>query len=73
MTFDESNAAITEHTTGRTIENVERKGKQLIIYTTCGHKIQLRADVNGDIQFDGCGVHIVLPGLSVGSAQGFIK
>lgn len=70
ITYDESNAAITEHLTGRTVERVERHGKELRICTTCGHEIKLQADVNGDIHFKGCGVRIILEGISSGAEQG---
>ena len=70
MTFDESNARITETLTGRTIERVERHGKELVFCTTCGHEIKLQSDVNHDIQFKGCGVKITLEPLAIGCAQG---
>ena len=70
MNFDESNARITESLTGRTIEHVYRKGKELLIYTTCGHEIKLQADVNGDIHFKGCGVKIMLEPLALAPLQG---
>lgn len=68
MTFDESNAAITNELTGREIEHVIRNGKILEIVTACGHVIKLQADINGDIHYRGTEVRIVLPAaLSVGS------
>lgn len=63
MTFDESNARITSAFTGRTIEYVFRKGKELVFHTSCGHEISIQADVNGDIHFRRQGVRIVLPGV----------
>ena len=70
MTFDESFAAISEALVGRTIEYVERCGKELRIRTTCSHEIKLLADVNGDIQYNGTAVKIFLPGLPMGVEQG---
>lgn len=70
MTFDESNARITESLTGRTIDRVERHGNELRLCTTCGHEIKLQADTSGDIHFKGCGVRIIIPDLSMGAQQG---
>jgi hypothetical protein len=70
MTYDESEGKITESLTGRTIERVERHGKELRLCTTCGHEIKLQADINGDIHFKGCGVRIIIPSLTVGAVQG---
>ncbi len=70
MTFDESFAAITEALTGRTVEHVERCGKELRIRTTCSHEVKLLADVNGDIHFNGTAVKIILPSLVTGAEQG---
>lgn len=70
MTFDESYAHITEALTGRTIERVERAGKELHVCTACGHKVKLQADINGDIHFKGVGVSIALEGLDLFSQQG---
>jgi len=70
MTYDESFAAITNALTGRMVDHVERKGKELIICTTCGHEVVLKADVNHDIQFGGCGVRFVLPGIPVFGEKG---
>ena len=70
MTFDESNAKITQHLTGRTIEHVERQGKELRICCSCGHEVVLQADVNGDIQFKGQAVKIILPQLALGAHTG---
>jgi hypothetical protein len=64
MTYEESNAGITEGLTGRTIDYVARHGKVLEIHTTCGHVIKLQSDVNGDIQHNGTAVSIVMPDLS---------
>ena len=70
MTFDESNGKITTELTGRTIEYVERNGKELTICTSCGHRIRLQADINGDIMYKGTGVRIILPGLGTVSHKG---
>tara|TARA_R110000765_G_scaffold417382_1_gene519836 strand:- start:265 stop:480 length:216 start_codon:yes stop_codon:yes gene_type:complete len=64
MTYEESNAGITEGLTGRTIDYVSRSGKVLEIHTTCGHVIKLQADVEGSIQHKGTSVSIVMPSLS---------
>ena len=70
MTFDESNARITELFTGRTIERVERHGKELVFVTTCGHEIKLQSDVNHDIHFKGCAVKIILDPVGIFAQQG---
>lgn len=67
MTFDESNAHITEQLCGRTIEHVVRVGKVLEFHTTCGHVVKLQACENHDIHFVGTDVRIILPeAVSVG-------
>lgn len=70
MTFDESNAKITEHLTGKTIDYVVRNGKVLELYTTCGHCVMLQADTKHDIHFKGQSANIILSPLSIGSTQG---
>lgn len=70
MTFNESNAKITESFTGRTIDHVVRNGKILEFHTTCGHCIKLQSDVNHDIHFGGQDVRIVLDAIQMGVAQG---
>ena len=65
MTFDESNAQLTEHLTGRTIEYVARQGKELLIKTTSGHTIVLQTDINGDIMFKRMDCSVVIPGVSL--------
>lgn len=70
MTYDESNGKLTTELTGRTIEHVERKGKEIVICTTCGHRITLQADVNGDIHYKSTGVSIALEGMGFNSLQG---
>lgn len=64
-TFNESNAAITEHLTGRIIEHVIRKGKELHFVCSDSHVIVLQADVNGDIHYKKTDVSIMLPGVSM--------
>ena len=63
MTYEESNAGITEGLTGRKIDFVARNGKVLEIHTVCGHVVKLQSDVAGDIQHKGTGVSIVMPSL----------
>lgn len=70
MTFDESNAHITESLCGRTIEYVYRDGKVLVLRTTCGHEVQLQSDLNHDIHFKGCAVKIQLKPLILGAELG---
>ena len=70
MTYDESEGMLTTELTGRTIERVERHGKEVKLCTTCGHVIILQTDVNGDIRYKGTGVSIVLDPLRFGAEQG---
>lgn len=70
MTYDESEGRLTTELTGRTIEHVEREGKEIHICTSCGHKITLQADVNGDIRYKSTGVNIQLEGLGFNTMQG---
>jgi hypothetical protein len=70
MTFDESNSQITDSLCGRTIERVERHGKELVFVTTCGHEVKLQSDTNHDIHFKGCGVKIMLDSIPMGAIQG---
>lgn len=72
MTFDESNARLTESFHGRTINYVVRNGKQLEFHTECGHVIKLQSDIDHDIHFVSQGVSIQLTGVSMlGSAGKF--
>lgn len=70
MKFDESNSAITNSFCGKTVDHVIRNGKTLEFVTTCGHKIKLLADVNGDIHFGGQSVSIMLTPQMMGTEQG---
>lgn len=70
MTYDESEGKLTTELTGRTIEYIERDGKEIVICTTCGHRITLQADVNGDIRYKSTGVSIALKGVGFESVQG---
>ena len=70
MTFDESNAKITEQLAGKTIEYVVRNGKMLEFYTTDGHVVRLQADVKGDIHYRNTGVRIMLPPISADGTAG---
>lgn len=72
MTFDESNAHLTQELAGRRIDYIVRKGKELIFVCTCGHQVVLQADVNGDIHFKRTDVSIVLPGVEMFSEAGKI-
>jgi formamidopyrimidine-DNA glycosylase len=70
MTFDESNSKITEQLCGRTIDRVERQGKDLVFVTTCGHEIRLASDVNHDIHYKGTSVKIILNATPMQNIQG---
>lgn len=73
MTYDESNAAITEHLTGRTIDCVARAGTVLEFHTSCGRTIKLQADVNGDIHFLAADVSIKMPSLRAMAQAGSVQ
>jgi hypothetical protein len=73
MTYDESDAMITQELCGRTIDHVERVGKQIDIVTTCGHVITLQSDVYDEIQYVKTGVRVTLPGISVMPDLGLIR
>jgi len=73
MTFDESNAAITEQLTGRTIEHVVRNGPVLEFVCSDGHVVKLQADVKGNIHYRGTDVRIMLPEVSAMSVAGLVK
>lgn len=64
MTFDESNAAITDHLCGRTIERVERRGKLLAFVCADGREVTLQADVCGDIHFRAAETRVYLPSVA---------
>ncbi len=70
MTYDESEGMLTTELTGRTIERVERHGKEIKLCTTCGHMIILQVDVNGDIMYKGTGVSIIIESPGIGTLQG---
>ena len=65
MTFDESNAYLTQEFAGRRIDYVVRKGKELEFVCTDGHVVIIQADVNGDIHFKQTDVRISLPGVDM--------
>lgn len=70
MTFDESNAEITNALTGRQISHIVRNGKILEFYTEDGHVVKLQADVNGDIHYHGTDVKIMLTGVTLQGQAG---
>ena len=70
LTYDESNARITDVCTGRTIDRVYRKGKELIIVFTDSVELTLQADVNGDIHYKNHEIRIYLEGVGLGAVQG---
>jgi len=63
MTFDESNARITQELTGREFDHFYRKGKEFHIVCTDGHSVVLQADVNGEIHYLRTDVTIMLTGV----------
>ena len=73
MNFDEANARITTELAGRTVDWVERNGKEIDIVCTCGHVITLQADVKGDIHYKKTGVRIVLRNLPISPQLGNIR
>lgn len=70
MTYDESNARLTECLTGRTVDHLYRKGNELHIVTSDGHDIGLKSDVNHHIHYAGMGVKILLDGVSFSGEYG---
>ena len=73
MTYDESEGRLTTELTGRIIEHVEREGKEVHLCTSCGHKITLQVDVNGDIRYKSTGVNILLGDLGFDTIQGYFN
>ena len=65
MTFDESNARLTDCLTGRTIDYVTRKGLELSLHTTDGHEIVLQTADSGDICFKQMNASVILPRVSM--------
>lgn len=72
MTFDESNAQLTEQLTGRQIDHLARVGKELEVVCCDGHVVVLQADINGDIHFKRTDVRIMLPGVDMFGKEGSI-
>jgi len=72
MTFDESNAHITEQLCGRTIDQVVRVGKVLEFRTSCGHVVKLQACKDFNIHFVGTDVRIILPEAVSTSVVGLV-
>lgn len=70
MTFDESNAYLTNELCGRTIARVERQGKDLVLVCTCGHEIVIRSDINHDIHYVKTNVKIAIPGIDLTGLTG---
>lgn len=64
MTFDESNALITQELSGKTIDYVTRLNKELEIHLTSGATIRLKSDINHDIHFMGKDVKIFIPKIN---------
>lgn len=70
MTFDESNARITEALTGRTISHIVRNGLDIELYCDGGHVVVLASDVNHNICYKRTDVRIMLEGVSMLSQAG---
>lgn len=70
MTYDESNAELTDKLTGRTIAFIARQGKELIIQTTDGHSVVLQADQHGNIMYKRTDCSVVIPGVSLNPRPG---
>lgn len=68
--MNESNARITEQLTGRTIDHVIRKGKEIEMVCTDGHVVVIQADINGDIHHKRTDVRIMLPGVNMSGLAG---
>lgn len=65
ITFDESNAILTQELAGRRIDYLVRKGKELHVICTDGHTVVLQSDVNHDIHFKRTDVTIKIPGVDM--------
>lgn len=72
MTYDESNAKITELLAGRTVDCVMRKGKELVIALDNGCEVTLQSDVNGDIHYKRHETRIQLSGVGIGAQIGVL-
>ena len=70
VTYDESNARITELMCGRMVESVYRKGKDLIVTFTDGMEVTLASDVNHDIQYKNHETRVYIKGVGLGSQLG---
>lgn len=70
MTFDESNAMITDRIAGKVVAHVERVGKELHFVLEDGHIIVLQADVNGDIHYKKTSVCVQLPRVKIEGMAG---
>jgi len=72
LTFDESNARLTELMCGRTVDCVIRKGKELVIVLTNGVEVTIQTDVNGDIHYKNHETKVHVKGLAFGAQQGVL-
>lgn len=70
LTFDESNARLTDIMTGRTIDRIYRKGKDLIFVFTDNIEVTIASDVNHDIHYKNHETRIYLQGIGMGAVQG---
>ena len=70
MTFDESNARLTQELAGRRIDYLVRKGKELHIICTDGHTVVIQADIHGDIQYKQTDVSVVMPSFKMLADKG---
>lgn len=70
MTYDESNAQLTDRLTGKVVDHVERVGKELHFVLTDGHTVVIQSDVNGDIHFKKQNVSIQLPSIQINGFAG---
>lgn len=70
LTFDESNARLTDVCTGRTIDKIYRKGLDLIIVFTDNIEVTIAADVDYNICYKNHETRVYIPGLAMGSELG---
>jgi len=70
LTYDESNAMITNVMSGRTVDRVYRTGKELTIVFTDNMEITLASDVDHDIHYLDHTVKVYMAGIGAGMVLG---
>lgn len=73
LTFDESNAKLTELMCGRTVDCILRKGLEIIFVFTDGMHVTIASDNKYTIHYKKHETRIYLKGVGMGTVQGNLR